>query len=396
MRAPHVCTEPATHRRIVSLNPKALGASSSSRRIRREENHFIFAVGTNYHLYARNLPDGRMFTLHLQLLDLTLFNLFYPFSRTILERSESPAHSSYKPIVEPRRRYPVVKAVIVPKSEWAVVTLINLIYSLTAGSSFYSVLILVAVCKDPSVLVTVHRAPDFLRFFEIFDFRFQNFSRVGAAMRRRTSISSPGGEEKDEGGLSPRQSLIQIHNVLELSPQSSVLSPKAYKTLDYRRLSGIIGFEISLSSNRAKPFSSPRGRGYSAGAARTEGELCLCSAEPGIFNEKSVSPDHQAMYRIYKFTQIHTITFQLYITAKPLHPNKLQFTSTQKDKIPPHPVLYKIPSLKKNFQLCPVFEVRRNVRRYIKRRGNRAGTQMESYREKIHLVRTGNITAAPV
>jgi hypothetical protein len=48
----------------------------------------------------------------------------------------------------------------------------------------------------------------------------------------------------------------------------------------YRALSEIIGFEISFSSNRAKPFSSPRGRGYSAGAARTEGELFPCSTEP--------------------------------------------------------------------------------------------------------------------
>src|SRR5690349_1252430 len=134
MITPDVCTEPTTHRRIVSLNPKALGASTSSRRIRREENHFIFAVGTKHHLCARTHYGRKMFTLLLQVLDLILFNLFYPFSGTILERSESPAHSSYKPIVEPRRRYPVVKAGVVPKSEWAEVTLINLIYSLTAGS----------------------------------------------------------------------------------------------------------------------------------------------------------------------------------------------------------------------------------------------------------------------
>jgi hypothetical protein len=140
MNARQVCTSPTNYGRIVSSNPKALGASTSSRRIRREENHFIFVVATNYHLCAMNLHGRKMLTLHLQLLDLALFNLFYPFSRTILERSESPAHSSYKLIVEPRRRHPVVKAVIVPKSEWAVVTLINLFYCLTAGSILYSVL----------------------------------------------------------------------------------------------------------------------------------------------------------------------------------------------------------------------------------------------------------------
>ena len=77
MKTPNVCTAPTTHGRIVSSNPKALGASTSSRRIRREENHFIFAVGTKHHLCARNLHGRKMFTLHLQTVDLILFNLIY-------------------------------------------------------------------------------------------------------------------------------------------------------------------------------------------------------------------------------------------------------------------------------------------------------------------------------
>jgi hypothetical protein len=64
MRTPNVCTAPATHGRIVSTNFASPGASTSSCRIRREENHFIFAVGTNYHLCAKTLNGSKMFTLH--------------------------------------------------------------------------------------------------------------------------------------------------------------------------------------------------------------------------------------------------------------------------------------------------------------------------------------------
>jgi hypothetical protein len=121
MKAQNVCTVPTTHRGIVSFNSKALGATTSSRRIRGDENHFIFVVGTKHHLCARNSHGTKMFTLLLQVIDLML---------------------------------------------------INLIYSLTAGSSFYSVLSLLAVCKDPSVLLTVHSALDFMRNFDFFDFHF--------------------------------------------------------------------------------------------------------------------------------------------------------------------------------------------------------------------------------
>jgi hypothetical protein len=77
MRTRYVCTEPTTYGRIVSLNPKALSATTSSRRIRGDKNHFIFAVGTKHHLCARNLQDSKMFTLHSQTVDLMLINLFY-------------------------------------------------------------------------------------------------------------------------------------------------------------------------------------------------------------------------------------------------------------------------------------------------------------------------------
>jgi hypothetical protein len=142
-----------------------------------------------------NLHNSKMFTLHLQLVDLALFNLFYPFSRTILERSESPAHSSYNPIIEPPRRYPVVKAVIVPKSEWAVVTLINPIYSLTAGSSFYSVL----------------------------------------------SFASPRGRGQGEGELFGR--------LQRLKNQKAKIK-NVHRALDYRPLSEIIGFQNSAGAAR--------------------------------------------------------------------------------------------------------------------------------------------------
>jgi hypothetical protein len=426
MRTPKVCTESTSHGRTVSLNPKALGATTSSRRIRREENHFIFAVETKHRQCARNLQDSKMFTLLLQVLDLTLFNLFYPFSGTILERSESPAHSAYKPIVEPRRRYPVVKVVIVPKSEWAAVTLINLIYSLTKGSNFpiknhliinyksswnaherpvyrrlsgiigfeisvrfsrakpfsspggedqgegelelvpcstepnipiknhliinhkcswsaherpvnrrlsgiigfeisfrlnrakpfssprgigYSagaartegglfpcatepnipIKIIVAVCKDPSVLLTVHRSRDFLSFYKIFDFPFKNFSRVGAAVRRLTSISSPGGEDKDEGGLSPRQSLIQIHNLLELSPQSSVLF------IDYRPLSAL-DFPVAGQArlNERRPNSCTK---FTISHKITQRDLHLNPLYTNHLTLNTSSPPHSPMYK---------------------------------------------------------------------------------------------------
>src|SRR3954470_20303256 len=83
MKSPNVCTEAANRGRIVSSNPKALGASTSSRRIRRKENHFIFAVGTKHHISDMHLHGSKMFTLHLQVLDLTLINLIY----SLTERS---------------------------------------------------------------------------------------------------------------------------------------------------------------------------------------------------------------------------------------------------------------------------------------------------------------------
>src|SRR3954465_10575438 len=91
MKTPDVCTEPATYRRIVSSNPQPLGASTSSRRIRREENHFIFAVGTRHHLCARTRYGSKMFTLQLQTVDLILINLIYSLTEgSILDSVPSP------------------------------------------------------------------------------------------------------------------------------------------------------------------------------------------------------------------------------------------------------------------------------------------------------------------
>jgi hypothetical protein len=75
MRKPAVCTKPIPYGRIVSTTFAPLGASS--RRIRGDEYHFIFAVGTKHHLCGRNLHGSKMFTLHLQTVDLRLFNLIY-------------------------------------------------------------------------------------------------------------------------------------------------------------------------------------------------------------------------------------------------------------------------------------------------------------------------------
>src|SRR5690242_20744262 len=139
MRTPFVCTAPATHGRIVSSNPKALGASTSSRRMRREENHFIFAVGTKHHLCARNLHGRKMFTP-------------YPFSRIrsgvlFCGSGEISALGAAENMgVSPRGARPCSrtkhKAERSPQTAAQVLdlTLFNLIYPLTAGSSFYSVL----------------------------------------------------------------------------------------------------------------------------------------------------------------------------------------------------------------------------------------------------------------
>jgi hypothetical protein len=74
----------------------------------------------------------------------------------------------------------------------------------------------------------------------------------------------------------------------EANPHSAI-ALHVHESPVYRALSGIIGFEISFRLSRAKPFSSPWARGYSAGAARTEGELVPCSTEPNIpiKNQKS-------------------------------------------------------------------------------------------------------------
>jgi hypothetical protein len=94
MKSPNVCTAATTCGRIVSTTFAPAGASS--RWIRREEYHFISSVGTHPHLCVRNGYDSKMFTLHSQVLDLTLFNLFYSLSS---ENSKAVTHSFQIPPV---------------------------------------------------------------------------------------------------------------------------------------------------------------------------------------------------------------------------------------------------------------------------------------------------------
>jgi hypothetical protein len=75
MRTPYVCTAPTTHGRIVTSHPLAVGASSP--RTRGDEYPFISSVGTNHHRRAMNFHGSKMFTLLPQVLDLTLINLIY-------------------------------------------------------------------------------------------------------------------------------------------------------------------------------------------------------------------------------------------------------------------------------------------------------------------------------
>jgi hypothetical protein len=258
MNAPNVCTVPSTDGRIASkiLNPlggRLTVVAQASLPASSEASSLALQFPTQLYFKEEKVEKPT------QVLDLALINPIYPltagsnfssvkWSSAKTHKSQTSllcdarSHKSHIKSLNVNRFFCVTsshqrrnasnskngqnkKSLNVTDPEAERVTS----YGLTKGSNFYSVLSLVAVCKDPSVLVAVHGTPDFLKNFEIFDFRFQNFSRVGAAGRRLTSISSPGGEDKDEGGLSPRQSLIQIHNVLDhLSPltQCSALSPR--------------------------------------------------------------------------------------------------------------------------------------------------------------------------
>jgi outer membrane protein assembly factor BamB len=74
-----------------------------------------------------------------------------------------------------------------------------------------------------------------------------------------------------------------------------------------------------------------------------------CGRLPGLINQKSPLAVSHDLYKIYKFTQNHTITSQLYTIVKLLSRNKLPFASTPNDKIPPHSLLYKNRSIKNFF-----------------------------------------------
>jgi hypothetical protein len=239
MRTPHVCTETTTHGRIVSSNPQALGASTSSRRIRREENHFFFAVGTNYHLCAWNHHGSKMFTP-------------YPFSRigsgvlfcgsgeiSVLGAAENMGASPRGARPCSRTKH---KAERFPQTPAQVLDLmrINLFYSLTRGSSFHSV-------KWPSAKTSQSFRLSFALFGffmvnPLFKSAFRNRLCVHAALDYRPLSKVIGFE------------ILLFNSVLSLV---AVCKDSSVLVIDYRRLSRIIGFEISFSLNRAKPFSSP-------------------------------------------------------------------------------------------------------------------------------------------
>jgi hypothetical protein len=69
----------------------------------------------------------------------------------------------------------------------------------------------------------------------------------------------------------------------------------------------------------------------------------------GSVNHKSPLGVSKSLYKIYNFTQNHTITSELYTAVKPLRPNKLAFASTPNDKISPLSLLYKNRSIKNLF-----------------------------------------------
>jgi hypothetical protein len=274
MIARNVCTEPITHRRIVSSNPEALGASTSSRRIRREENHFIFAVGTKHHLCARNLQHSKMLTLASQVLDLTLINLIYSLPEKILKRSQSPAHSAQDKKIGVGSPSPMVKSLISGKSEWAVVTLINLIYSSTKGSNFP---IKNHLITNHKLSWSAHETPVYRCLSNFIGFEIP------------PNFASPWGRGQGEGELFPCsiEPLVSIKNHLISNHKSSW---NAHETLVYRCLSEIIGFEIPPNFDRGFGFASPWGRGQG------EGELFPCSIEPLVSIKNHLISNHKSSW----------------------------------------------------------------------------------------------------
>jgi apolipoprotein N-acyltransferase len=139
MKAPNVCTVPTTHRRIVSSNPQPLGATTCQ-----AKNQLIdsqLAEGSKNQI---RIPQSAIRN-SLEVLD---FTLFHP---------QTPAQ-----VLD--------------------LALINPIYSSTKGSSFYSVVSLVTVCKDSPVLSIVLRALRVLRGAPPFQIRIpQSFrARISA------------------------------------------------------------------------------------------------------------------------------------------------------------------------------------------------------------------------
>jgi hypothetical protein len=239
MRTPYVCTELSTNGRIVSSNSQPPGAtpgpttpfldrfysvpsprpsvlippaaSTSSGRIRREENHFIFAVGTKHHLCARNLNGSKMFTP-------------YPFSRIrsgllfcgsgkILASGKAEnarlyprGSSSLSTTPHQAKRFPQTPTQVLD------LTLINLIYSLTKGSNF-------PFKNQKSKIKNNHGVPDFLRNFEIFYFHFQTGNEPTSSpwflVRNKLSNASAARIEDQGEGAQLCTKFTKLHKITQ-------------------------------------------------------------------------------------------------------------------------------------------------------------------------------------
>jgi hypothetical protein len=221
MKPPYVCTELTTNGRIVSSNSKPPGVT--------------LPVGFLLCGSGEILVSGKAENASL-----------YPHGSSSLSRTPHQAKIS-----------PQTPAQVLD------LTLINLFYSLTKGSNF-------PIRIQKSKIKNVLRALDFLRNFEIFDFRFQtknpplsrfNLVTEGSNFQIRTSIRNA--NISYWGPLSRRAreaTSIRSANVSRWAP----LSRRAWEAnlksafrnrlgaLDYRRLSEIIGFEfLSFSGSGA-------------------------------------------------------------------------------------------------------------------------------------------------
>jgi hypothetical protein len=194
---------------------------------------------------------------------------------------------------------------------------------------FYSVPSPVAVCKDSSVLIP-----------------------PAATTSSRNSVEWPSAKTPQSFRLS--FVLFAFFAVKHLFKSAFRNSLRAYETPVYRhcfsrqrtvikwapklqdlgsQLLEIITFEISLHLMALTSLlrQSPVRRAQRAN---------LSSLNP-LSRSKIPVPVTQDLYKIYKFTQNHTITFQLCTAGNHLHPNKLPNKNQQKTHPLPHPHVQK-------------------------------------------------------